>query len=48
MSNVVGTRHRCERCGSVLIVTHAGAGSLECCGQPMTLVGGAATAAQGS
>jgi desulfoferrodoxin-like iron-binding protein len=26
----------CEKCGTEMIVTKAGEGSLSCCGQPMT------------
>ncbi len=37
MSNVVGKRYFCTRCGSEFIVTKGGAGTLHCCGQPMEI-----------
>ena len=37
MANEVGKRYQCEKCGSEFIVTKAGEGSLNCCGQPMTI-----------
>jgi len=35
MANEMGKRYRCVKCGSELIVTRAGNGSVNCCGQPM-------------
>jgi desulfoferrodoxin-like iron-binding protein len=32
----IGTRVRCETCGSVAVVITANAPKLECCGQPLT------------
>ncbi|MGE4552306.1 MAG: desulfoferrodoxin [Desulfovibrionaceae bacterium] len=29
--------YKCEVCGNIVVVTHAGAGELVCCGQPMKL-----------
>ncbi|MSQ15321.1 MAG: desulfoferrodoxin [Dehalococcoidia bacterium] len=37
MANQVGKRYSCGKCNSELIVTKAGAGGLNCCGQPMQL-----------
>lgn len=37
MANQAGKRYKCDVCGSEFIVTKAGAGSLTCHGQPMTL-----------
>ena len=30
--------YRCQVCGNIVEVLHAGAGTLTCCGQPMTLL----------
>jgi len=30
--------YRCEKCGNIVEVLHAGGGELVCCGQPMTLL----------
>jgi superoxide reductase len=30
--------YKCEVCGNIVEVVHAGAGELVCCGQPMTLM----------
>ena len=30
--------YRCQVCGNIVEVLHAGAGELTCCGQPMTLL----------
>jgi desulfoferrodoxin-like iron-binding protein len=35
LANQVGKRYGCSKCGSEMIVTKAGDGSLSCCGQPM-------------
>jgi len=37
LANEVGKRYICEKCGTEFIVTKAGEGNLNCCGQPMTL-----------
>jgi desulfoferrodoxin-like iron-binding protein len=37
MPNQTGKRYVCEKCGSEMLVTKAGQGSLNCCGQPMQL-----------
>ena len=37
MATQVGKRYICTKCGSEFIVTRAGEGELECCGQPMEL-----------
>jgi len=37
MANQIGKRYHCEKCGSEFIVTKAGNGDLNCCGQPMEL-----------
>jgi desulfoferrodoxin-like iron-binding protein len=34
----VGTRHRCETCGTEVIVVKAPDGAVACCGQPMVPV----------
>ncbi len=31
----VGESYRCAICGNAVAVTHAGAGTLVCCGKPM-------------
>ncbi len=35
MANQIGKRYYCKKCGSEFIVTKAGEGQLQCCGQPM-------------
>jgi desulfoferrodoxin-like iron-binding protein len=35
MANQLGKMYICGKCGSQVIVTKAGAGSLKCCGQEM-------------
>ena len=35
MANAVGKRYHCTKCGSEMIVTKAGEGTLQCCGQQM-------------
>lgn len=37
MANQVGKRYTCAKCNSEFIVTRAGQGELQCCGQPMNL-----------
>jgi desulfoferrodoxin-like iron-binding protein len=37
MANEIGKRYVCAVCGSELLVTKAGFGTLSCCGQPMQL-----------
>lgn len=37
MTNQVGKRYICTKCGSEFIVTRGGTGTLKCCGQPMEL-----------
>ncbi|MCI0469730.1 MAG: desulfoferrodoxin FeS4 iron-binding domain-containing protein [Nitrospirae bacterium] len=34
----VGEKYKCRVCGNEVVVTHAGAGVLVCCGQPMSLI----------
>ncbi len=38
--------YKCEKCGNIVEVLHGGAGTLICCGEPMTLLE-AATADEG-
>lgn len=35
MANEMGKRYMCTKCGSEMMVTKAGTGELNCCGQPM-------------
>jgi desulfoferrodoxin-like iron-binding protein len=35
MANQLGKMYLCSKCGSQVIVTKAGSGSLKCCGQAM-------------
>ena len=35
MANVVGKRYRCTKCGAEVIITKAGVGKMECCGEEM-------------
>ncbi|MSQ33739.1 MAG: desulfoferrodoxin [Dehalococcoidia bacterium] len=37
MANDTGKRYQCTKCGSELIVTKGGAGSMTCCSQPMQI-----------
>lgn len=37
MPNKVGKRYQCLKCGTELIVTRGGEGSVKCCGEPMQL-----------
>ncbi len=37
MANQIGKRYNCTKCGSEFIVTKAGNGEINCCGQPMEL-----------
>ena len=37
MSNQIGKRYVCKKCGSEFIVTRGGDGTIVCCGQPMEL-----------
>lgn len=37
MANQPGKRYVCAKCGSEMVVTKGGSGTLTCCGQPMTL-----------
>jgi superoxide reductase len=37
MTNI-GETYRCNVCGNIVKVTHAGVGELVCCGQPMELI----------
>ena len=37
MANQIGKRYNCTKCGSEFIVTKAGKGEINCCGQPMEL-----------
>lgn len=39
--------YKCETCGNVVSVIQGGKGELVCCGKPMVLVPGGASAAQG-
>jgi len=35
VANQVGKRYLCSKCGTEMIVTKGGDGSIFCCGQPM-------------
>lgn len=35
MANEIGKRYSCAKCGAEIIVTKAGTGEINCCGQPM-------------
>lgn len=35
----VGQKYKCNICGNEVVVTNAGAGTLVCCGQPMSIIG---------
>ncbi len=37
MANEQGKRYVCAKCGTEMLVTKGGAGSLTCCGEPMQL-----------
>ena len=50
MANQTGKRYVCATCGSEMLVTKAGAGTLTCCGEEMQIRGATAApkpAAQG-
>ncbi len=34
---IINQMYKCEVCGNIVEITHAGAGTLVCCGQPMVL-----------
>ena len=35
-----GEKYKCEKCGNEVVVTKAGGGELNCCGEPMGLIEG--------
>jgi superoxide reductase len=35
----VGQKYKCEICKNEVVVTNAGAGTLVCCGKPMSVIG---------
>lgn len=37
MANQAGKRYQCTKCGTEMIVTKGGEGTISCCGQPMQL-----------
>jgi desulfoferrodoxin-like iron-binding protein len=37
VGNELGKRYQCEVCGTVVLCTRMGAGTIECDGQPMTM-----------
>jgi len=37
LANQLGKRYVCEKCGSEMIITKGGEGTIKCCGQPMVL-----------
>ena len=37
MANQLGKRYLCEICKTEVLITKAGDGEVECCGQPMTV-----------
>jgi hypothetical protein len=37
MSNQMGKRYVCAKCGVEVIITKAGGGTVECCGQTMVM-----------
>jgi len=37
LSNQLGKRHRCEKCGTEVLCTKAGDGVVSCCEQEMTV-----------
>jgi desulfoferrodoxin-like iron-binding protein len=37
MSNQMGKRYLCSKCGAEVIITKAGGGTLICCGQDMLM-----------
>ena len=39
MANQTGKRYVCSTCGSEMLVTRGGEGSLCCCGEPMQIRG---------
>lgn len=46
MANETGKRYVCATCGSEMLVTRGGDGTVSCCGQPMQLRGSTQAAAQ--
>ncbi len=38
MSNQLGKRYRCSKCGTEALCTKAGDGTVNCCGQEMELL----------
>jgi desulfoferrodoxin-like iron-binding protein len=44
MSNQTGKRYVCKVCGSEMLVTKGGNGTLQCCGEPMQIRTSAAVA----
>lgn len=44
MANQTGKRYVCQSCGTEMLVTRGGEGTLSCCGQPMQLRGATAPA----
>ncbi|MCA1645002.1 MAG: hypothetical protein LC797_05860 [Chloroflexi bacterium] len=46
MANQTGKRYTCATCGSDMLVTKGGDGTLVCCGQPMQLRGATPPPAQ--
>ncbi|MDD4953178.1 MAG: desulfoferrodoxin [Desulfovibrionaceae bacterium] len=38
MATKIGQVYKCEVCGNIVIMVHAGVGQLVCCGQPMVLM----------
>ncbi len=45
MANQTGKRYVCSNCGTEMLVTRGGNGTLECCDRPMALKGSAGAAA---
>lgn len=37
MANEIGKRYNCSKCKAEVIVTKAGGGAVNCCGQPMEI-----------
>jgi desulfoferrodoxin-like iron-binding protein len=46
MANETSKRYVCTTCGSEMLVTRGGEGTLACCGQPMVLRGSPAASQQ--
>ena len=38
MSNQLGKRYRCPKCGTEVLCTKSGDGAVNCCGQAMEMV----------